>query len=62
MRLPENKFSKVRIILYVAGLVPVAWIAMLAAPAFSKGGVFEILRVRQADTYIFDRERGWDLF
>lgn len=44
MRLPENKFSKVRIILYVAGLVPVTWIAMLAAPAFSKGGVFEIFR------------------
>lgn len=44
MKPGESKFSRKRIILYGLGVIPVTWFALLSAPAFSKGGLFEILK------------------
>lgn len=44
MKPGESKFSRKRIILYGLGVIPITWFALLSAPAFSKGGLFEILK------------------
>lgn len=43
MRKVTNKFSTQRIICYVAGLIPVTWLALKSAPYFIKNGLVGIL-------------------
>ena len=43
MRKVTNKFSTQRIICYVAGLIPVTWLALKSAPFFIKNGLVGIL-------------------
>ena len=43
MRKVTNKFSTQRIICYVAGLIPITWLALKSAPFFIKNGLVGIL-------------------
>ena len=43
MRKVTNKFSPQRIVLYVAGLIPVAWLSLRSAPFFIKNGLVGML-------------------